>query len=216
MQITLYRKRTNALYTEGELEVNFDRQTYTVESTDCMLPAGRYILRIVKKSERKQSLVIFHPDGKSTGWRIGIAHSYIGSRKDRTIAIGTPLIPGTVLSIPEAGLTVEANVTESSYSAHSPATIIRLDYESISGGIVCSSRRPGDVIRPAGRGCTKKLKSLLLEAGLTQNERNTVPVFRDDKGIIAVPGIAVAERCRCVPGKTVLEIIISKKRNNHG
>lgn len=96
MQITLYRKRTNALYTEGELEVNFDRQTYTVESTDCMLPAGRYILRIVKKSERKQSLVIFHPDGKSTGWRIGIAHSYIGSRKDRTIAIGTPLIPGAV------------------------------------------------------------------------------------------------------------------------
>lgn len=122
-----------------------------------------------------------------------------------------PLIPGNVLSIPEAGLTVEANVTESSYSAHSSATIIRLDYESISGGIVCSSRKPGDVIRPAGRGCTKKLKTLLLEAGLTQSERNTVPVFRDDKGIVAVLGVAVAERCRCVPGKPVLEILIRKE-----
>ena len=108
-------------------------------------------------------------------------------------------------------MTVEANVTESSYSAHSSATIIRLDYESISGGIVCSSRKPGDVIRPAGRGCTKKLKTLLLEAGLTQSERNTVPVFRDDKGIVAVPGVAVAERCRCVPGKPVLEILIRKE-----
>lgn len=96
MEIALYRKRTNALYTEGELAVNDDRQTSTVEATDCMLPAGRYILRIVKKSERKQSLVIFHPDGTSTGWRIGIGHSYIGSRKDHIIAIGTPLIPGAV------------------------------------------------------------------------------------------------------------------------
>jgi len=96
MEIVIYRKNTNRLYTEGELVVNGDRQTFTAEASAVMLPAGSYTLRIVKKSQRKQSLVIFRQDGKSTLWRIGIGHSYIGSLKDHIIAIGTPLIPGAV------------------------------------------------------------------------------------------------------------------------
>ena len=96
MEIILYRKRTNELYTEGQIFINDDFQTCTVEATDIMLPADRYILRIVKKSERKQSLVIFRYDGTSTGWRLDMGASFIDSRKELTIAIGRPLIPGTV------------------------------------------------------------------------------------------------------------------------
>ena len=54
MEITIYRKRKNDLYTEGVLHINGGRQTYTVEATDVMLPEGQYIVRIVKKSARKQ------------------------------------------------------------------------------------------------------------------------------------------------------------------
>jgi len=96
MQIVIYRTNKNRLYTEGELVINDDHQTFTVEATDCMLPAGKYLLRIVKKSERKQSLSIFSQEGKNTGWRIGIGSSFITSRKERIIAIGSRLIPGAV------------------------------------------------------------------------------------------------------------------------
>ena len=47
MEITIYRKRKNDLYTEGVLHINGGRQTYTVEATDVMLPEGEYIVREV-------------------------------------------------------------------------------------------------------------------------------------------------------------------------
>lgn len=96
MQIVIYRTKKNYLYTEGELTINDDRLTFTVEATACMLPAGNYLLRIVKKSERKLSLVVFDTDGTSTGWRIGIGSSFISSQKEHIIAIGEQLIPGAL------------------------------------------------------------------------------------------------------------------------
>ncbi len=96
MEIIIFRTHKNRLYTEGELTINDDRQTFTVEATECMLPAGEYILRIVKKSERKLSLSIFRTDGSPTGWRIGIGTSFVDSNKKHVIAIGSKLLPGTV------------------------------------------------------------------------------------------------------------------------
>lgn len=96
MEITIYRKRKNRLYTEGVLLINGGRQTYTVEATDVMLPHGDYIVRIVKKSARKQYISILQTNGIPTEWKVGICHSYIGSKRDKTIAIGTPLIPGAI------------------------------------------------------------------------------------------------------------------------
>ena len=96
MEITIYRKRKNDLYTEGVLHINGGRQTYTVEATDVMLPEGEYIVRIVKKSARKQYISILKQNGYPTDWKIGIDHSFIGSKKNRIIAIGTQLIPGAI------------------------------------------------------------------------------------------------------------------------
>ena len=95
MQVTINRQEANRLYTEGTLLINGRITTHTVESTQEMLPAGHYILKIVKHSERKQSLYIFC--GKErTPWTIGIAPSWKVSRKKSIIAIGEPLIPGIV------------------------------------------------------------------------------------------------------------------------
>lgn len=107
MEIIIYRRLKNALYTEGKLLINGGRQTYTVEPTDVMLPKGEYLIQIVKHSARKQTIDIFAIGqaskgqmGKAliqpTGWHLGIAHSFIGSKQHKTIAIGTPLIPGVV------------------------------------------------------------------------------------------------------------------------
>ena len=101
MEVYIKRQTINELYTEGCIFINGEKQTYTVESTEHMLPAGKYLVKLVTKNAHKRELDIFSPEGWSVGWRIGIAHSWIGSRNQRTIAIGQPLIPGVVYKATE-------------------------------------------------------------------------------------------------------------------
>ena len=119
------------------------------------------------------------------------------------------LRPGSVTELPESGLRLR--VEEGVFTGeeiHSVFKFFDLKCENIKGDIVCSSRRPGDRLAIAGRGVTKSLKSLFLEAGLTQAEREAVPVFRDEEGVLAVPGFGVSQRCRPDQGDRVLRLVI--------
>lgn len=100
MIISIKRKFLNQLYTEGRLLVNDYQQTFTVEATEVMLPPGQYQVRLTKDKARRRVIGIFSPS-KPTGWSIGIGHSWIGSRKHHVIAIGQPLIPGSVYKATE-------------------------------------------------------------------------------------------------------------------
>ena len=101
MEVYINRQTINELYTEGCIFINGEKQTQTVESTEHMLPAGKYLVKLVTKNAHKRELEIFTPEGRSVGWRIGLAHSWIGSRKERTVSIGQPLIPGAVYKATE-------------------------------------------------------------------------------------------------------------------
>ena len=117
--------------------------------------------------------------------------------------------PGTVTAIPELGLRVRAE--EGVFSGgeiHSEFKTYRLKYEKINGSVVCSSRRPGDRLAPAGRGVTKTLRQLFAETGLTQSERERTLVFRDGEGVLAVQGFAIAQRCVPEEGDRVLLLTI--------
>lgn len=113
MIISINRQQINRLYTMGELRINGLRQTYCVEASECMLPVGSYILRIVKHSARKQSLCIFPCDSDSHSESpistITLCHSWVGCKKLAQsqdtpspslslspIAIGLPLMPGAM------------------------------------------------------------------------------------------------------------------------
>ena len=61
-------------------------------------------------------------------------------------------------------------------------------------------------MRLAGRNCTRPLRKLFSERGMTLEERVRTPVFSDEAGVIAVPGFGVAERCVPVPGARALRI----------
>ena len=91
MNLTLNRKTTNDLYTEGQLLIKGKKIAHTVEHTLSMLPAGLYQIRLRKIKTRGRIIGITH-----TPWSIGIAHSWMGSQKNQVIAIGRPLIPGAV------------------------------------------------------------------------------------------------------------------------
>ena len=101
MEIILYRMRSNPLYTEGELFINGNRATFTVEATNQMLPVGEYALAFDKRSSRKQQLAIL--GGTSHGkhrWTIQAGNSYRDARKRQAILVGDPLIPGAVYRSP--------------------------------------------------------------------------------------------------------------------
>lgn len=100
MEIVLKRNRINSLYVEGEIYIGGKLQTFTVESTERLLKAGRYRVTVVLKSERKRDLCVC-PCGqdrinKAPVAKIDIGHSWKCARRYKAILIGQPLIPGVI------------------------------------------------------------------------------------------------------------------------
>lgn len=107
MTITINRRTTNTLYTMGALNVNGILVSYTLEATGSKLPVGTYIVRIIKKSERKQDICIIP---KTQGLepspisQITIGHSWKSASKISTkehlcfstMLIGNVLTPGVM------------------------------------------------------------------------------------------------------------------------
>lgn len=78
------------------------------------------------------------------------------------------------------------------------------DYDKIVGNVYFRFRQAGDVISPAGRGCTKTLKKLFNEYKIPQQQRNCIPVICDDLGIIGILGYCADERVKADDGtKTI-------------
>ena len=107
MTITINRRTANTLYTMGALNVNGILVSYTLEATSSKLPVGTYIVRIIKKSERKQDICIIP---KTQGLepspisKITIGHSWKSagkiSRNEHldfsAVLIGNVLTPGVM------------------------------------------------------------------------------------------------------------------------
>ena len=115
-------------------------------------------------------------------------------------------LPGC-LDIPEAGLRVTAEEMNCTQEIYDLFKTLNFKSENICDKVIhCTGPRPGDRLHPAGRGCGKRLKSLFYEAGMTREQRLRCPVFRDEKGILAVYGLAVDERVAARPGDRVLSL----------
>ena len=134
---------------------------------------------------------------------------YLKAQESVTLKVRA-VIPGTEIELPEAGLRMSAEFTEYREEINGLFKTYYIKYENINSAVICTGRRPGDRMRPLGRGCTKSLKSLFMEAGFSQYQRDTAPVIRDDKGILAVCGIAVDERAAPKAGDRVLKISFSE------
>ena len=122
------------------------------------------------------------------------------------------LILGETVDVPEAGLKITAVPGICGKEINDLFKTYCFKYESICGSIICTGRRNGDRLRPLGRNCTKSLKKLFAEAGFTQRQRNMTPVLRDDKGVLAVYGLAVDERTAPAEGDKVLLIDIEREK----
>ena len=123
------------------------------------------------------------------------------------------LTVGEPLALPEAGAVVlSERIDVCPADVHRLFNTFYFKCENICGNIIVGARQPGDTLRPAGRGCTKTLKALLREAGVPPWERGSVPVLRDDDGVIAVGGVGAAERVCARPGdRDILRIEIRRE-----
>ena len=110
------------------------------------------------------------------------------------------------LELPEAGLRVRCARAVFAGGINSSLNTFFFPYENICGTIYCTSARPGDSMRPARRHCTKKLSDLFAEARVPASKRGLVPVLRDEKGVLAVCGLAASERAQPRAGESVLRV----------
>lgn len=102
MLIKICRTHTTCLYTEGILLINDMKITHTIEDTISMLGPGIYSVRLNKGDNRRREIAIL-PDN-CTGisvqpvQRFMAGGSYLTSRRYKSIGIGKPLIPGSLMN----------------------------------------------------------------------------------------------------------------------
>ncbi len=116
------------------------------------------------------------------------------------------LLPGEGAEIPELGLRAERARCRYNGEIHDLFKTSYLKYEIVSTGLFLTGRRPGDTIRPIGRGVSKKLSALFKEAGYTKAERDACLILRDENGPLLVRGLAVDERAAPQIGDEAVKI----------
>lgn len=99
---------------------------------------------------------------------------------------------------------------------HSSFSTFYLKYDNINGEVSCTSRRDGDRLRLKARQCTKKLKVLMEEAGMSRSQRNRIIVIRDDKQVLAAEGFGVSEWAEAHPGEQAVKITICRRNSETG
>ena len=114
------------------------------------------------------------------------------------------LIPGQTTEIPELGVRFTVGMPEPFREIHSAFTTFVFKSAIIHDKLSVTPRRPGDRIRLAGRGCTKRVSDLLAERGLTQDARERVPIIRAADVPAAIAGFGVAEQWAAVPDQTMV------------
>lgn len=127
---------------------------------------------------------------------------------EHPVLLERELIPGETLSIPEAGLRIHSSCGRDGGEINDLFKTYLFKFDGICGKMFVTPRKNGDKISPAGRNCTKSLKSLFNESHLTQRQRDLIPIIRDDRGVLAVCGLAVDKRIAAGEKDRVLKIQI--------
>ena len=118
------------------------------------------------------------------------------------------LCVGKDISVPEAGFEISCEFIKNCKEIHNSFNIFSFQSDSICGKIFVKSRSDGEKIRLSGRNCTKSIKKLFSEAQLNGERKARVPVFCDEKGVIAVYGFGIAERCLPKKGDNVIKVTV--------
>ena len=121
------------------------------------------------------------------------------------------LEPGVWHTIPAMGQRVCRVSAGDAANVYEKFQIFRFKNSNICGSIHVRSRKIGDTLRIAGRNCEKTLKKWMIEERIPTLERDSWPVFADDLGVVAVPGLGTAERAAAGAGEADGAILLSER-----
>jgi tRNA(Ile)-lysidine synthase len=79
-----------------------------------------------------------------------------------------------------------------------------VDADSINGHVTVRRREDGDRFQPLGMQSTKKLQDFLVDTHVPRPERDCIPLFEVERGIVWVGGLRIAEWARKRPGRPTL------------
>jgi tRNA(Ile)-lysidine synthase len=125
------------------------------------------------------------------------------SAQDRDYEYELPL-PGQVV-VNEAGSSIKARpVPAGAEGAYNPDHL--LDAASLPGPLRVRNWRPGDRFWPAHTKSPKKIKELLQERHVAQQERRFWPVVVSGDQIVWMRGFPVPAKLRATPGRAAILI----------
>lgn len=129
---------------------------------------------------------------------------------DRELASVTPLLlhPGAGVDIPWDGRRIDLALFPEGSPGHSPFEQW-LPSRRVEGTLTVRGPRQGERLQPFGMDGTKLVADLMAEAGIPATTRWRTPVVSDDRGILWIPGVRAAERCRVTRSEELLRVAIS-------
>ena len=83
---------------------------------------------------------------------------------------------------------------------------VDVDAEAVGLGLVVRRRKKGDRFQPLGMSGSKKLQDFFVDARIPSHERDNVPIFENERGIIWVGGLRIADWARPQPGRPTVRL----------
>jgi len=125
-------------------------------------------------------------------------------REEDSPKIEPRLLPLDGTAVQCGSIQIVCTVQEYPTDIYNSFTKFCLNYEKIKSTLFVTPRQDGDCVCLAGPNCTKALKDLFREGKIPVARRDSVPVFRDEEGIVAVYGFGIAQRCVPEIGEKVI------------
>ena len=119
------------------------------------------------------------------------------------------IVPG-VTPLPEAGLALICEECGPENEIQTSFNTFSFSIVNICGKLIVTRRSPGDKTDLLGRKGTRSLKKLLMDAKIPRDSRDSVPVIRDEAGVLAVYGAGQSARAFPAPGEPFYRITFQK------
>jgi len=152
--------------------------------------------------EALERLVLEGTTGDSLNLPRGVSAVLRRDTLDLRLEPGSTALPGqpVVLSVPGKARFGPIEVV---VSLKRPRTgeSVQVDATAVEDGLCVRRRLPGDRFQPLGIEGTKKLQDFLIDAHVSRDERDGVPLFVSPRGIVWVGGLRIAEWARPRPGE---------------
>jgi len=120
-------------------------------------------------------------------------------------------IPGEIF-VPEAKLTLRAEILEGEVQVDESSNVAVLDFEEVGRELVVRSRQDGDRFYPLGMKGAKKIQDFFVDLKIPIEERDTIPIVESAGRIIWVAGHRIDERAKVNRGTKKAVKLTSEKK----